>query len=71
MKSEEIRQLPDTDILKEVEQRRGDIFRLRLRAGSEEVESPGALRRMRREIARFITIMRERQLTTQRDETNE
>ena len=68
MKTEEIRQLPEEEILAEVEKRRSEIFRLRLRAGSEDVESPGALRRMRREIARFLTILQERKL--ERSSTN-
>ena len=62
MKPEEIRQLPKEEILAEVEKRRSEIFRLRLRAGSDDVESPGALRRMRREVARFLTVLREREL---------
>lgn len=62
VKTDEIRQLPKDEILAEVEKRRSEIFRLRLRAGSEDVESPGALRRMRREVARFLTILREREL---------
>ena len=66
MRSEDIRQLPDAEIVGEVQKRRAEIFRLRLRAGSEDVESPGALRRMRREIARLLTIMRERQLSHER-----
>ncbi len=61
MKPQEIRQLPDEEILAEVQKRRSEIFRLRLRAGSDDVESPGALRRMRREVARFLTVLRERQ----------
>jgi large subunit ribosomal protein L29 len=60
MKTAEIRQLPDTEIRSEIEKRRGEIFRLRLRAGSQDVENPGALRRIRREIARFLTILHER-----------
>ena len=61
MKADEIRQLPDEEIRSEVEKRRSEIFKLRLRAGSEDVESPGALRQKRREIARLLTILRERQ----------
>ncbi len=67
MKAAEIRQMPDSEIEAEIEKRRSSIFRLRLRAGSEDVESPGALRRMRREIARLCTIQRERQLKGAKD----
>jgi len=61
MKSQEIRQLPEAEIRTEIEKRRGDIFRLRLRAGSQDVENSGALRVLRREIARMLTILRERE----------
>lgn len=67
MKAPEIRQLPEEEIAAEIDKRRGEIFRLRLRAGSDDVESPGALRRMRREVARFKTILRERELKRARD----
>jgi large subunit ribosomal protein L29 len=62
MKTSELRQLPEAEIKAEIDKRRADVFRLRLRAGSQDVESSGALRRMRRDIARFLTILREREL---------
>ena len=67
MKPDEIRQLPDEEIKAEIEKRRGDMFRLRLRAGSDDVESPGALRKMRRETARLLTILKERHAARAKD----
>ncbi len=67
MKAREIRQLPDDEILTEVHKRREEIFRQRLRAGSDDVENPGALRQRRREIARLLTILRERQIQREKE----
>ena len=60
MKTAEIRQLPEDEIRAEVQKRRSEIFKLRLRAGSDDVENPGALRQKRREIGRLLTILREK-----------
>ncbi len=62
MKANEIRELPDDEIRTEVDKRRRDIFQMRLRAGSEDVQSGGSLRSMKRDIARLLTILREREL---------
>ena len=68
MRPKEIRQLPDEEILTEIQKRREEIFRQRLKAGSDDVENPGSLRQKRREIARMLTVLRERQLERERKE---
>ena len=67
MKTAEIRQLPEDEIRAEVQKRRSEIFKLRLRAGSDDVENPGALRQKRREIGRLLTILREKQVRRAKD----
>ena len=60
MKTKEFRQLPDEDLLREAGKRREQIFRMRLKAGSDEVASSGSLRNLRRDIARIKTLLGER-----------
>ena len=67
MKTAEIRQLPEDEIRAEVQKRRSEIFKLRLRAGSDDVENPCALRQKRREIGRLLTILREKQVKRAKD----
>lgn len=62
MKTVDIRELPNEDLLREVDKRREQIFRMRLKAGSDEVASAGNLRNLRRDIARMMTVLKEREI---------
>lgn len=67
MRSEEIREMADVDIAQALEQLQSEFFELRMRGAYEELENPARIRRLRRDIARLKTILRERQLTTARE----
>ena len=60
MKAVEIRELPTEDIDREIAERRRALFNLRFQRETEQVERPSELRRVKREIARLMTIRRER-----------
>jgi large subunit ribosomal protein L29 len=62
MKSEEIRDLEDVDILQKLEEAEEELFRLRFRSATQLLENPMLVRSLRRDIARMKTILRERQL---------
>ena len=62
MKSDEIRELPEVDIHTEVAKRRKKLFEHRFKSGQEEKQRAGEIRALRREIARMLTIQREREL---------
>ena len=61
MKAEEIRALPDTEIEERIAQAREELFRLRFRSATQQIEDPSLIRKLRRDIARMKTILRERQ----------
>ncbi len=61
MTSEEIRDLTDIEIGEQLAQTKEELFRLRFRGATQELENPALLRQLRRDIARLNTILRERE----------
>lgn len=62
MTAAEIRDLSSDEIRARVEQLKEELFRLRFRAATMELENPMLLRSLRRDVARLNTVLRERQL---------
>lgn len=65
MKTSEIRELTTDEIVARVEQLHEELFRLRFRRATMEIDNPMLLRTIRRDIARLNTILRERELTSE------
>ena len=65
MDPEKIRELTDEEIAEEIRLAREELFRLKFRGAYEELENPSLLRTLRRDVARLMTIQRERQLAVQ------
>ena len=57
---DEIRALGDADLRKRVQELQEEQFRLKFRAATETLEQPLRLRTVRRDIARCLTVLRER-----------
>lgn len=62
MQAEEIREMGDADIRARIAELEEERFRLRFRAATEPLEDPLRLRAVRKDIARFQTVLRERAL---------
>jgi len=62
MKTADIRDLPEADIQSEVAKRRKKLFEYRFKSGQEEKQRAGEIRALRSEIARMLTVQREREL---------
>lgn len=61
MTSDEIRDLTDVEIGEQIAQTREELFRLKFRGATQELENPALLSQLRRDIARMKTILRERE----------
>ena len=61
MTAAEIREMADAEIGEQITQAKEELFRLRFRSATQELENPALLRRLRRDIARMKTILRERE----------
>ncbi|KPJ62589.1 MAG: 50S ribosomal protein L29 [Planctomycetes bacterium DG_23] len=62
MKAKELRQMSDSEVAEELARLEEEIFRLRFRKTSQELENPREIGRVKRDIARIKTIMREREI---------
>ena len=61
MKLKDMRTLPDDEIGAEIDKARAKIFKMRFQAKGENMENPGSLRTLRRDVARLLTVLKERQ----------
>ena len=62
MKAADIRELSGDEIVARIEQLQEELFRLRFRSATMELENPMLLRNLRKDIARLNTVLREREL---------
>ena len=56
----EMRELPPIELHSEIEKARASLWKLRFHARGEPIENPGALRRLRRDVARMLTVLNEK-----------
>jgi large subunit ribosomal protein L29 len=62
MRPADIRDLSDTELGEHIKTARRELFGLRFQHATSELENTAGLRRAKREIARALTIAREREL---------
>ena len=62
MTAAEIRELPTEEIVRALEEQRRALFNLRFQRETEQLERSAEAGKVRREIARLLTILREREL---------
>ena len=62
MKPSEVRALNDQELVKQLEEGRRELFNLRFRLATRQLVNHREICRVRRKIARILTVMRERQL---------
>ena len=67
-RTSEIRERETDDILRDVAQIERQIWELRFQRGSEKAGDPSKIRQMRRQVARLMTVLRERELGIERGE---
>jgi large subunit ribosomal protein L29 len=62
MKSIELRDLSETELREHVQTARRELFGLRFQHATGELENTSSIRRAKREVARALTVARERNL---------
>ena len=60
MKPADIRDLTTDEVQARIDQLQEELFRLRFRSATQELENPMLLRTLRRDVARLKTVLRER-----------
>jgi large subunit ribosomal protein L29 len=64
-KAHEIRDLTDSQILEEIDKAKQEMFNLRFQSSTGQLENPQRIKLVQRDIARYKTILRERELAQQ------
>lgn len=62
MNAADIRDLTEAEIQQRIVETQEELFRLRFRGATQQLENPSLVRKLRRDIARMKTILREREL---------
>jgi large subunit ribosomal protein L29 len=62
VKASELRQMPPDQLKLTLKDTVKQLFNLRFQSATERVETPSEIKKIRREIARIKTVMREREL---------
>lgn len=65
MQVDDIRRLSDEKLLDAIEDKREELFNLRFQKASGQMEDTNALRYAKREMARLLTVQRERALAAE------
>ncbi len=64
----EIRELPDAELRERVEALKEELFNLRFQLATAQLENPMRIKQVRHEIARILTVLRERELAAGNEE---
>jgi large subunit ribosomal protein L29 len=64
MKASAIRELTDDELEQQFRDRREELFNLRMQKSYGQLENPVRLRHLRRDLARFRSVMAERERTS-------
>lgn len=66
MKPADARELDDAELNDRITQLQEELFRLRFRSATQQLEQPSLLRDLRRDVARLKTIQRQRELAQEK-----
>ena len=66
MKASELRDLSDTELVEEYDELKEELFNLRFQMATGQLDNPRRLGEVRRDIARVLTVQRERELSLAR-----
>ena len=64
-KAKELRERSSEQLQFSIHEAQEQLFKLRFQSATEKLDAPSNLRKLRREIARLKTILRQRELATQ------
>ena len=65
MKISEVRELENATLLEQIESKREELFKLRISWQTGSLEDPNQVRAVRKDLARMLTVARERELAAE------
>lgn len=67
MKTTEFKNLADADLAEKVKEARAELFNLRFQLATGQLDNPGRIKAVKKDIARLLTELRARELSASRD----
>lgn len=64
MKASDVRELSNDEINAKISEAQEELFRLRFRSATQQIENPSLIKSLRRDVARMRTILRQREMST-------
>ncbi|MGQ0815428.1 MAG: 50S ribosomal protein L29 [Gemmatimonadota bacterium] len=61
MKASDVRELSNQEIQSKISEAQEELFRLRFRSATQQMENPALIKSLRRDVARMRTILRQRE----------
>lgn len=63
MKTAELRELSDSELVEKLEELKEELFNLRFQLVTGQLDNPRLLKQARKDVARVLTVQRERELS--------
>ncbi len=67
MTATELRELPDDELRQQLSESKEELFNLRFQVVTGQLDNPRRIKEVKREIARVLTVMREREIAAARE----
>ena len=61
MKASDVRDMSNEEIQDKISESQEELFRLRFRSATQQIDNPSLIKSLRRDVARMRTILRERE----------
>ena len=66
----ELRDLGDAELRERLESNKEELFNLRFQLATGQLDNPARIRQVKRDVAKILTILRERELEAVREEAS-
>ena len=66
-KAEELRELPDDELVTRMESAKEELFNLRFQLATGQLDNPARMKQVRHDVARIATVLREREIELELD----
>jgi large subunit ribosomal protein L29 len=67
-KAAELRELPDDELVARIETAKEELFNLRFQLATGQLDNPSRMKKVRHDVARIATVLREREIEIELDE---
>jgi large subunit ribosomal protein L29 len=67
-KAAELRELPDDELVARIESAKEELFNLRFQLATGQLDNPSRMKKVRHDVARIATVLREREIEIELDE---